>query len=246
MGAMLTSEPIKRKRLYEEVQARLEHAILSGARKPGEQLPSEREIMEAYGVGRTAVREALFALQKDGLVRLSSGQRAVVVEPSAAQLIEELAGPARHVLSHPERLRQLQSARIMLESFLAREAARQAGPDAVARIREALEANKAAIGDADAFIATNIEFHREIALVSGNMFISALHDATERWLREHRRVAIRSQGADQQAYRRHVEILAAIEAGDGDAAENAMRAHLNDSVAAYWAVNGDEPVRNAG
>jgi hypothetical protein len=66
--------------------------IREGRYAPGDQLPAEREIMEELGVGRSAVREAMLALQRMGLVTVSSGERARVTLPTAKVLVSELSG----------------------------------------------------------------------------------------------------------------------------------------------------------
>src|SRR5262249_56598459 len=90
---------IGRGKLYEEVADRLEAMINEGAYLPGDRLPSERELMKRYGVGRPAVREALFALQKMGLVAVSSGERAQVTRPTPRIVVESLAGGAPRPLA---------------------------------------------------------------------------------------------------------------------------------------------------
>ena len=70
----LKKNHIKRKRLYEEVVERIQQLIHSGEIQPGDSLPSERELMEIYGVGRPAIREAILTLQKDGFVSMSVGE----------------------------------------------------------------------------------------------------------------------------------------------------------------------------
>ncbi|NAZ18003.1 FCD domain-containing protein, partial [Glutamicibacter soli] len=140
-------------------------------------------------------------------------------EPTAERLIEELSGPARFVLSRPERLRQLQEARMLFEAFLARVAARSATADQIATIEAALDANGKTIGDPEAFVRTNMDFHLAIAKVSQNVFVDSLHTAVQAWLAEHRRVAVQQQGSAERAFARHVEILDAIRAGDPEKAE---------------------------
>lgn len=233
---MLNAEPVRKKRLYEDVVEQIQTAIVDGSLKPGDFLPAERDLCERFEVSRTAIREALFALQTSGLIELVNGRRARVVEPTAERLIEELSGPARLVLTRPERLRQLQDARMLFEGFLARVAARSATAKQIADIEAALQANGQTINDPEGFVRTNIDFHLAIAKVSGNVFIDSLHNAVQAWLAEHRRVAIQQPGAAERAYRRHVEIFEAIRQGDADAAEKAMTAHLQESIDNYWAV----------
>lgn len=233
---MLKAEQIKKTRLYQGVVQQIETAIVSGDLLPGDFLPSERELCDSFGVSRTAVREALFALQQSGVIDLENGRRARVVEPSAEKMIDDLAGPAKFILSRPDRLRQLQEARMLFEGFLARIAAIEATDEQIAGIEEALEENRASLGNNERFVETNITFHLRIAQVCNNIFLDSLHSAVQKWLSEHRRVAIKSAGAANRAFTRHQEIFNAIRARDPDAAEAAMRTHLQESIDAYWTV----------
>jgi GntR family transcriptional repressor for pyruvate dehydrogenase complex len=118
---------LRRVKLYEQVSERLERRIREQDIAPGEELPSERELMKEYGVGRPAVREALFHLQKMGLLELKAGARARVAAPDARAVVGSLAGSARYLLSAPDGMRHFQEARM----FFVR-----AGPSITAR-REA-------------------------------------------------------------------------------------------------------------
>jgi len=66
----VVSEPIVRKKLSDEVFARLKHMIETGELKAGDDMPSERELMERYGVGRPAIREAMQALATEAAPEL--------------------------------------------------------------------------------------------------------------------------------------------------------------------------------
>src|SRR6056297_1022138 len=128
---MKTIAPIQRRKLFQEVLDRLIERIRAGEFPPGAQLPSERELMASYGVGRPAVREALQALERSGIVSISHGERARVVMPTADSLIEQIAGSAQHLLSvEPGTLGHLKDARLFLETGLAERAAERVTPDA--------------------------------------------------------------------------------------------------------------------
>ena len=71
----MITEQIQRRKLYQEVLDRLLERIRSGEIPPGAHLPSERELMEFYGVGRPAVREALQALERSGIVEITHGEQ---------------------------------------------------------------------------------------------------------------------------------------------------------------------------
>src|SRR4030095_4863949 len=93
---------IRRRKLYEEIAQHLEQRIRDQAVATGEQLPSERDLMKEFGVGRPAVREALFHLQRMGLVEVRPGARAQVAIPSVQGVMHSVAGSARYLLSASE------------------------------------------------------------------------------------------------------------------------------------------------
>src|SRR5215470_10525466 len=142
MASALPAAAVRRRRLYEDVASGIEAAIRDGVLKPGDPLPSERELTVQFGVGRTAVREALFHLQKMGLIELKSGERAKVTRPTPEVVFEGLAGAARHMLAQPDGVRQFQDARTFFEVGLARHAAKHATASDLRDLAAALEANK--------------------------------------------------------------------------------------------------------
>ena len=137
----------------------------SGELKPGELLPSERDLMSQFGVGRPAIREALFALGRMGLVEVANGERPRVSNPTPKTLIGELAGAARLMLSKPEGVHHFQEARMLFESALAEEAARVAGRADMLALERALRVNRQAIGEPVRFQQTDVAFHLAIASI---------------------------------------------------------------------------------
>ncbi len=226
--------PVLRRRLYQEVAERLEHLIRSGELPEGRALPSERELMEHFAVGRPAIREALLSLQQKGLIVIGNGERARVTAPDAERLIGALSGAARVYLTRADGVRQFQAARRLFEGAIARQAARSADEGAIARIRHALDANATARGDVAAFRATDIDFHFQIVRTCGNPLLTGVHQALAGWLGEQRSVSLAAPGAEASAFDFHTRICAAIAAHDTDAAEAAMHAHLDAVAAFYW------------
>ena len=134
--------PIRRRKLYEEVASRIEEMIHVGRFSPGDRLPSEKEIMEELGVGRSAVREAMLSLQKMGLVTVRSGERARVTTPTANVLVHELSGAARLLLAQEGGVQRFQEARALFEIGLARLAAERATAEDLRELKTALENNE--------------------------------------------------------------------------------------------------------
>jgi DNA-binding FadR family transcriptional regulator len=233
--------PVKRRKVYEEVAQRLEEMMLSGALQPGNVLPSERELMETFGVGRSAIREALFALQRMGLVSIRNGERAYVTKPTPEAVVGELAGAVRHLLAQPEGARHMQQARTLHEISIVRYAARHATAEDVDRLRVALEKNRLAIGDPQAFTRSDVEFHLVLAETARNPVLVSLQVALGEWLAEQRTTSLKAAGADQAAWEAHDAIYRAVAAHDPDAAERAMSAHLGEVGTYYWHVRGTVP-----
>lgn len=226
--------PIPRRKLADEVLSRLNDRINAGEFGPGEQLPSERELMTAYGVGRPAVREALQSLERSGIVFISHGERARIAVPTAGQLIEQIASGARHALSmDPEMLAHLKEARLFLETGLARQAASRAREHGTAALEAAHAAHVAALNDLDAFVQRDMAFHRAIAQMTGNPIFPALIEAMFDWLGEFYTQLVRAPGAENLTLQEHERILAAISAGDEDAAAQAMHDHIARANSLY-------------
>ena len=130
---------IRRRKLYEEVADRIEDMIRNGRFRTGDSLPSEREFSEMFGVGRNAVREALFSLQKIGIVNVSSGERARVTRPTAEALMRGISGAIPHLIADETGMRYLQDARALFEIGLARYAALHAEDEDIARLGRRLQ-----------------------------------------------------------------------------------------------------------
>lgn len=234
----LDAQPVRRRKLYQDIVERMEQLMLSGRLQPGDLLPSERDLMQMFEVGRTSVREALFALQRMGLIEIRNGERPCVTRPSAIGMVRELSGAARHLLASQEGAREFQQARGIIEVALARHAAEHATEADIAALREALALNGAAIGDMEAFTRTDVAFHLRIAEVTRNSIFAVLNTAVNDWLAEQRTIGLGNPGADLAAFKAHGAICEAIAAHRPDEAERAMRAHLAEVEAYYWAGRG--------
>jgi GntR family transcriptional regulator, sialic acid-inducible nan operon repressor len=227
-------EPIQRRKLYHEVLQRLKDRIRSGELAPGDHLPSERELMEFYGVGRPTVREALQDLARSGIVEISHGERARVVVPTAQLLIDQMAGGAQHLLRiQPDMLNHLKDARLFLETGMARRAAERATPEDLVRLRQCLAQHRQALKQQDEFMACDMAFHREIAVISGNPIFPTLVEALFNWAREYYRSIVHAPGLEDLTLAEHERIVVAIGTGDGAAAEQAMRDHLTRANELY-------------
>lgn len=231
---MNRSEPIVRRKLSDEVFARLQRLITSGELQPGDDMPSERELMERFEVGRPAIREAMQALSNMGLVAISHGERAKVLQLTAKSIIRQVDGAAKIILSSSkDTLEHLKTARIFFERGMVREAAEKATVEDVQRLKATVAEQRAARGDSDAFISADMKFHTHIAMISGNPIYVAVSEAMLGWLKEYHTEMLIWTGKEKYTLTEHEEIVDRIEQRDAEGAEKSMIKHLERSRALY-------------
>ena len=192
---------------------------------PGAILPSERIMLEEYGVGRATLREALRFLEFQGVVAMKPGPGGgpVVQQPDASTLSISLA-LLLQFSSAP--YRAIAEARSALEPMIAYLAAQRIDDDTILQLDQSVSAMGANMSDRSAFLAENQRFHDLIAWSSGNALFGYLLDSILGILDgtvlgidypPHRRLAILAA---------HETVLKAIQARDPVAAQEAMAAHI--------------------
>jgi GntR family transcriptional regulator, sialic acid-inducible nan operon repressor len=228
------SEPIERRRLYQEVMDRIIAMIEEDGLLPGDQLPPERDLSERYGVGRPAVREALQSMARMGLLRLVQGERARVAAPTFANLLSSMSITTSGILRSSEKgLTELKEARLVFEVTMVRLAVAKATEADIDALAARAEDQRRSLPDFTRFLQCDMRFHREIARMTGNSIFPSLSEALMGWLAEFHRELVRIPGTEVLTLQEHEAILAAIRARDADAAEQAMRDHLTRANALY-------------
>lgn len=242
VNPVLQQAPIRRTKLHELVTQKLEDMIRAGELKPGDQLPSERDIMGAFNIGRPAVREAFLSLQSKGLITTENGRRATVRPPTVNHVLTTLDSVVSIIIGNEQNLKNLFDARVFIEAAMARNAAKEISDARLAELKEALAANKRAIGNRERFMETDVQFHRILFLVVGNPVFESVHKAPVNWLMARWRSITRDESTELLAYEGHRKIYRAIAQRDPDAAEAAMRKHLASSWS-IWARQLQKPKR---
>lgn len=229
MGPMPFTEVVRRP-AYEQVAEQLREAILSGVLKPGTELPSERELADRFGVARTTVREALRALQAQGLAVTAGPTSPLrVVQPEALS-----TGPAREAFVHLLRL-----GAVPLDDLVELRCALEgAAVDAVARRRGgSLDAAHAEVahmrtlgGDVEAYEEADVRFHLALVAASGNEALHLVMLAVREPVGSHLLASLRALEDPLPVLRRltreHARILEAIEARAPDLAAARITAHI--------------------
>ncbi|MFH6564556.1 MULTISPECIES: transcriptional regulator NanR [Pseudomonas] len=216
---------IQRKKLSDIVFEQLIDLIEEEGLQPGDQMPAERELMETFGVGRPVVREAMQRLAGMGMITIQHGERAKVGQVDMNSMIGQIDLAARHLLSSSAKnVDHLRQARTFFETGLVKIAAQKATTADVARLEVVLEKMRKGL-KTDEFIPADMEFHSEIARISGNPIYVAISRAILEWMADYREDMLRFKGREMTV-KEHEVILGFIKANDPSGAEKAMHDHL--------------------
>lgn len=220
-------ESIRRNSAPEMVVEQILARLKEGTLKPGQKLPSQREMAQLFGVGRSSVREALNALTVMGYLEVQQGKGTFIRQslPSVDFATDRL-NAALNAVS----LLDLMEARELLECKSVELAAERAGQDHIRRMKAALAKARESLGDYPAFLKADLEFHLSLAEATENGAIcEMMRLLAEKVLEHHRRLRTARLSTD---YRRlSVEsadmVVSHLEKGQGRQAAQWMRDHLN-------------------
>jgi DNA-binding FadR family transcriptional regulator len=224
-------EPIKRRKLSHEIIDRLIDMIQTGELQEGDRMPSEHEIMERYGVGRPAVREALQTIENMGLISIQHGERARVKKVTAEDVLGQIDSTTRHLLSSSsQNVEHLLEARQIFEAGVVILATQRASSNCIAKLKKKLEAMRNAKGDRAKFLKNDQDFHTTIAEISGNPILQAVSNAMFRWLseshRDYERNLLGVPELEDLTLKEHEAIFEHISKGDANGAAKSISDHI--------------------
>ncbi|WP_156252885.1 FadR/GntR family transcriptional regulator [Pseudactinotalea terrae] len=209
------------------VASRLLAIFTTGEIEPGTRLPPERQLAATLGVGRSAVREALAALEMLGIVTVRMGAGTYLRGRTSELLPQTLSWGLALGARQTEQLIEVRSA---LEIYAARVAATRMSEAAVARLGEHLDAMRGAEEDLPAFVEADLQFHLELAQGTDNEVLLELLQTIRSLLRVWADRAAQSPAEAREAIEQHAAVAAAIAARDPDAAASTMAAHMHTAA----------------
>ncbi len=210
-----------------EIARRLVDYLLSGQVAPGERIPSERQLAQDLGVGRSAVREAIKSLALLGLVEVRQGDGTYLWRIDTGLPIQKIEWG---LLLGVKRTHDLVEARRHLELVVAGLAAERRDEAAVLILRELFAEMEAAASDPDRFVNADVAFHLRIAEATGNEVLFRMMSSISELLRDWIARVMRVEANFRPSLAEHQAVLAAIVAGDADAARSAMLAHMDGAA----------------
>jgi GntR family transcriptional repressor for pyruvate dehydrogenase complex len=223
-----------------ETAYRIRRLIAERGLKPGDKLPSERELTKILGVSRTSVRSALKELEATGIAEISAARGTFVAQDGAKSIVTSIQGWFE---ANRLSLLELIEFRRALEPAVAAAAALHRGEADLHMLTELVETMRRATGSNDAleFSRADNAFHRQIAVASRNRLFLLMTDATGETLRLYREAAARLGPAMlRRSLQDHEAILNAIVAADPDAARDAMLRHIVETVIDFHIVSREE------
>ena len=209
-----------------QVVDHLEKKIFSGELEPGDLLPAERELSAELGVSRSVVREALGKLDSLGLVQRRQGSGTRVAPPSK---IPVLKGFQRIFQAGDIDLNDLTEARLPLEITMARLAAQRRSEGHIRRLEEQQAILENEQEDIESHLRADEAFHAILADATGNPMFGMLLESVQHLRHEPYRKHYDHYQL-RQAHAEHQAVLQAIRDGDANAAEAAVRAHLEKFI----------------
>ena len=232
----MESEPaftrVPRRSLSDHIVEQIADLISRGTLKPGGRMPSEKQLCEQFGVGRTSVREALRSLSVMGVLEPHMGEGTFVAS-NAERFLER----SFHwgLLLNPKVVEDLIETRLMLESHNAFVAATKASSKDLEEMERALQSMEAHEDDPEEYLEGDLQFHLTIANATQNSILQSLLSTTRGYLQAWiRKTLAEPEIASKRArlsIAEHRRILKAFRSQDAEAARQAMAAHILSSSA---------------
>ena len=222
-------EPVQPEKISHSVVRQIEQLILRGILKPGERLPSERELSDRLGVSRPSLREALTGLQASGLLTTRAGSGVFVGDVLGSAFSDTLV---RLFAGHSEAVFDYIAFRRDMEGLAAERAAMRGTDtdlkviDAIFKKMEAAHSKR----DPSEEAGLDADFHLSIIEASHNVIMLHMMRSMYQLLREgvfyNRQIMFKQRTTRDTLLDQHRRINDALQARDADGARRAVEAHL--------------------
>ena len=238
-------------KIAEIVATSLREQIIRGDLHEGDTLPPEADLLAHFGVSRPTLREAFRILENESLISIRRGAHggAEIHRPSPAVSARSI-GMLLQTMGAT--VRDVHTARAIIEPAAARMAAENQTSDTVDRLRAALDEERKAMNDPDRFGHAALAFHEEVIRSAGNITLTVLWGMFSHIIDAHQSAVVAdvksTSGAhhldNRQGYRSHKKLLDLMEGGDPNLVETFWRNHLEEAGTFIFARIGDESLLN--
>lgn len=240
----LTFESVPQARRHEHVSRQIARSLVRGELRAGDTMPAEAELLGAFNVSRSVIREALRSLEQRGMIESSQGRLTVVLPESRWDVLDPVVletyrdeGRIRPLL------REFLWIRLRLEPEIAAEASRSSDAAFLTDLRAILNRMEALVDQPAAFFAEDMAFHKRLAAEVGNRVLTRLMTTIGDLFNVSRDLALDSRDAPSGALAFHHRIYEAVMTSDEDGARDAMRDHLTWTSSRVPAAGEDQAPR---
>lgn len=214
----------KKSKLYEDIVDELLNRIGSGQLRPGDKLPSERDLAESFNVSRAAIREAIRSLEHMGCIESRIGDGTYIKSPT----LQEIINPISLVFPNDKTLyAELIEVRLILETEIAALAAQRRTDEHLALLEKNLAEMEREIDSGGLGLKRDEEFHRILAEASGNRVLATVLNTCSGIISRSRAMTQRLKGVPMSALTSHRQVFEAVRNRDDKTAAYYMRDHLN-------------------
>jgi len=214
---------IRKTRIYEEVVSQIHELIREGKFKARDQLPSERELAETFKVSRTSVREALRALETQGLIVSRTGAGNFVAELPIESLVAPLAAM---LIEEKDALADIFEMRKLIEPHIASLAAERVTKRDIDRMKKILDKQREAVSRGETGVEADAELHFAIGRATQNQALEKLVSGLMDILSHSREESLQTSARRKASIESHRKIISAIEEHDQKKAREAMLYHI--------------------
>jgi GntR family transcriptional regulator, transcriptional repressor for pyruvate dehydrogenase complex len=221
-------QTIRRNAVAHEAIDTIKRMIVRGELQAGQRLPAERDLAAQLGLSRPSLREAIRALIALNILESRHGEGTFVssLEPDL------LTEPIDFVLQvNDGGLRALFEARRVLEAGVAALAAQRATDLELAELDDFVKRGRAKLGDAEAFIEHDVEFHERIRRMARSPVLASMLGSVSLLSLESRRQTAQHAAVRAKAHADHARMVKTLKARDAEAARHAMVLHLDHVIA---------------
>ncbi len=212
---------IKRLTLCDYIVEEVKNMIIEGALKAGDRLPTERELAEELGVGRSSVREAVKALHSMGL--LTRTKDGMIIDLKSSTFFTDPRLLSKHVS-----VGELFEARKVIEVQMAGMSAERSVPGEIEELERVLSEADRQPMPPERFVFYDMTFHLGIARASHNRVLVQVFSSIKDLLWEAQSQLARVPGVMDKASALHREIVAAIKEKDPEKSRMKMFTHLDE------------------
>ena len=220
-------KPIKTQKIYEQIIDQIAQLVAEGQLKPGDRLPSERELVERFKVSRASIREAISALEMMGLIEVRSGEGTYIRQVNIDSVVAPLAWM---LFIEKDTDLELYEARKILEVQAAGLAAERADEDEINELFEALEVMRLDLQIQRLGEDADHHFHYTIAKATHNKILlrlmNTISDTMRKTLKTSRSRLYEDKSTPEKLYQEHYFLYEAIKNHDAEGAQKLMLDHL--------------------